>query len=260
MRIRAGHLAGTAALALVLALAAGCRAVRSGASAPREPLRIGTVADAPPLAFRQGRRWSGIEADLGRAFADRLGLRPVFVALPPDQLVPSLLTGKVDVLMAGLTVTEERRVQIDFAAPYLVVGQGALVRKIEAPAFTTDIKVRSAPVRVAVVEGSAGDSLVARYFPNARRTGYSSRDLAVQAMLQNEADMVVHDAPALWWSALRHPDDLAMAPALFVREEIAWGFRRGSVRLRESANDAFADWQRDGTLEAILRRWIPFSR
>jgi predicted Rossmann fold flavoprotein len=163
--------------------------------------------------------------------------------------VPSLLTGKVDVLMAGLTVTEERRVQIDFAAPYLVVGQGALVRKIEAPAFTTDIKVRSAPVRVAVVEGSAGESLVARYFPNARRTGYSSRDLAVQAMLQNEADMVVHDAPALWWSALRHPDDLAMAPALFAREEIAWGFRRGSVRLRESANDAFADWQRDGTLE-----------
>jgi hypothetical protein len=52
MRIRAGHLAGTAALALVLALAAGCRAVRSGASAPREPLRIGTVADAPPLVFR----------------------------------------------------------------------------------------------------------------------------------------------------------------------------------------------------------------
>lgn len=259
MRIRAGHLAEAAVLALLLALSGGCRAIGRD-SAPREPLRIGTLADAPPLAFRQGRRWSGIEADLGRAFADRLGLRPVFVALPPEQLVPALLTGKVDVLMAGLTVSEERRVQIDFAAPYLVVGQGALVRKIEAPAFNTDIKVRSAPARVAVVEDSAGDRLVARYFPNARRTAHPSCESAVLALLHNQADMVVHDAPALWWSALRHPDHLAMAPALFAREEIAWGFRRGSVRLRESANDALADWQRDGSLEAILRRWIPLSR
>ncbi len=260
MRIRAGHLAGTAALALMLALSAGCRVLRRGSAPPREPLRIGTVADAPPLAFRQGRRWSGIEADLGRAFADRIGQRPVFVALPPEQLMPALLEGKVDVLMAGLTVTAERRVQMDFASPYLVTGQGALARKIEAPAFNTAIKVRSAPARVAVVEGSAGDRLVVRYFPNARRTGYPARDLAVQALLHNQADLVVDNAPALWWSALRHPDALTMTPALFAREEIAWGFRRGSVRLRESANEAFADWQRDGTLEGILRRWIPYSR
>ena len=47
---------------------------------------------------------------------------------------------------------------------------------------------------------------------------------------------------------------------LFDRAEIAWAFRRGSVSLRESTNRALAEWQKDGTLEAILERWIPYSK
>jgi ABC-type amino acid transport substrate-binding protein len=260
MRIRPGHFAGCWTLALLLALAAGCRSIGWNGPSGRAPLRIGTVVDSPPLAFRDGRRWLGVEADLGRAFADRLGMRPVVVPLPAEQLVPALLDGQVDVLMAGLTVTEARRVRIDFASPYLVVGQAALIRRSDLLRFNTDIKIRSAPVRVAVVEDGAGDRLVARYFPNARRLPFPDGREAIDALRRNEADLLIHDAPELWWLALGHVEDLMLAPALFAREEIAWGFRRGSVSLRESANRAIAEWRHDGTLEAVLRRWIPVSR
>ena len=240
-----------------LACAAGCATV---GSEPNGTLRIGTVADAPPLAFRQEGRWRGVEVDLGRALAERLGMKAVFVACPPNRLEDALLDGKVDVLMAGTTLTENRRVQMDFAAPYLVVGQAALVRQSDLPRVNTQIKIRSVAARAGVVEGSAGDRLVARYFTHASRVAFPNAEEAADALRQGQIDMLIYDAPAAWWLSLRHEPRLAVAPPLFAREEVAWAFRRSSVALREAANQALADWQKDGTLESILRRWIPVTR
>ena len=242
---------------LAVALAAGCQALRP---APSGELRIGVAADSPPLFFRQGRRASGLEADLGRAFAARLGLKPAFVALAPAELEAALLGGQIDVLMGGTTLTEERRVRMDFAAPYLVVGQAALIRAADLPRANTAIKIRSADVRVGTVAGSAGDAYVARYFTRAARAAYPDPAAAVAALRAGQVDLVVYDGPAVWWLALQHRPDLVLAPALFDRAEVAWAFRRGSVSLRESANEALAAWQQDGTLEALLKRWLPVSK
>ncbi len=244
---------------LLASLAAGCRSPLLRPAPPREILRIGTLADAPPLAFRDHRRWSGVEADLGRALALQLGMRPVFTAFPPDQLTAALLDGKVDLLMAGVTITEERRLLMDFSSPYLVVGQAALIRIDNLPRFNTEIRIRSARARFGVVKDSAGDRLVSRYFSQAQRLAFDEVDPALDALRQRQIDLLLHDAPALWWQAKHHAGEWTLAPALFAREEVAWAFRRGSVRLREAANQALAEWQRDGTLETILRRWIPVS-
>ena len=201
-----------------------------------------------------------MEADLGRAFATRLGMKPVFMAFPADRLSPALLAGKVDVLMAGLAITEDRRLQMDFSTPYLVVGQAALVRAADLPQCNTAVKIRTSRVRVGVQEGSVGDRLVAGYFPGSVRTAFSQAQEALPALLENRIDMFVGDAPAVWWLALQYGGRVAVAPPLFSREEIAWGFRRGSIVLREAANQALADWQKDGTLETTLQRWIPYSK
>ena len=162
--------------------------------------------------------------------------------------------------MAGITISEERRTQMDFCLPYLVVGQAALVRTPDLPRFNTEIKVRSASQRVGVVSGSSGDRLVSSYFANATRTAFPGAPNAMNALLQNQIDLFVYDAPAVWWMALAHEGKLSIAPALLAREEIAWGIRRESISLRSSANQALETWQKDGTLESILQRWIPYSK
>ena len=249
------------ALALLLAIAlSGCRSIGVADSSPRIPLRIGIVADSPPLVFRLNGQWAGIEADLGRALAEHLSMKPVFVPLPFRQLSTALLQGKVDILMAGITISEERRTQMDFCRPYLVVGQAALVRTPDLPRFNTEIKVRATSQRVGVVANSSGDRLVSSYFANASRTAYPDIKKNMKALLQNQIDMVVYDAPAAWWMALAHEGELSIAPSLFAREEIAWGIRRESISLRSSANQALETWQKDGTLESILQRWIPYSK
>lgn len=261
MRLRAGKLLSALVPALLLAaVASGCRSLDPDSLGGREPLRIGIREDAPPFSFRRHRRWKGVEVDLGRALAKHLDLHPVFTALPENQLTQALLDGTVDILMAGFAITEERRVQIDFSSPYLVVGQSALIRSADRRRYNTEIRIRSTRARVGVVAGSSGDPLVSRYFVHAERVAFPELDPAVEALRLNHIDLLVHDAPALWWRAKQHPLELAIAPVLFARQEIAWGFRRGSVRLRETANQALADWQRDGTLETVLRRWMPVSK
>ncbi len=242
---------------LVLALAAGCQALWPASSGA---LRIGVAEDSPPLFFRHGIHLCGLEADLGREFADFLNLPPAFVVLPPAELEAALLAGKVDVLMGGTTLTEARRVQMDFATPYLVVGQAALIRAADLPRFNTAIKIRSTRARVGTVAGSAGDAHVARYFPRATRMAFPDPTAATEALRAGQIDLLIHEGPAAWWLSLRHRPQLALAPALFDRAELAWAFRRGSVALRESANEALAAWQKDGTLESILKRWLPVSK
>lgn len=260
MRIHPWPLLPSLGLALALVLPAGCSSIPATPASVRPPLRIGVVADSPPLIFRQEGRWLGVEADLGRALASHLGLAPVWVAMPRRNLLNALLDGKVDLLMAGSPISEESRVHVDFTSPYLVVGLTALARAGEITSYNTEIKIRSARCRIGVIANSSGDHVVSRYFEEATRITFVQPEVAATALIQNQIDLFIHDAPAAWWLGLRHPRQLAIAPVLFAREEIAWAFRRGSVALRESANEALEIWQQDGTLESILQRWIPFSK
>ncbi len=238
------------------AVTPGCRTTPPP---PTGALVIGVLADAPPFCFRAKGQWQGVEIELGRALAARLHLRPVFKAYPEDDLSAALLHGKVDVIMAGLPITADKRLHMDFAAPYLVSGQAALVHTANLAHVNTLIKIRRARIRIGVLSNSAGAEYAARYFTRATHQPFPDAASAVAALLAGEVDLVVHDAPAAWWLTLRHAPHLSLAPVLFDRVELAWAFRRSSVGLREAANQALNAWQQDGTLAAILRHWVPFS-
>ena len=110
---------------------------------PQPVLRIGIVPDSPPLAFRQKRQWCGVEG-FGSRPRPTAGHAPGLYCHPPARLADNLLSGKVDILMAGLTVTEERRTQMDFATPYVSVGQAAIIRAEDRLRYNTAIKIRTA--------------------------------------------------------------------------------------------------------------------
>ncbi|MDR0993630.1 MAG: transporter substrate-binding domain-containing protein [Verrucomicrobiota bacterium] len=239
--------------------------VLSGCATPREQdprpaLRIGTLENAPPFSFREQGYWDGVEIELGIHLAARLGMRPEFLPYPENRLERALLNGDVDLIMAGFAITEERRTKLDFANPYLVAGQTALLRAEEAAHYNTAIKVQATTNRVGVLAHSTGEEYAVRYFTRAAHMVFTKQADAVQALLNDEIDLFIYDAPYAWWATLRYEPRLAIAPTLFAREELAWAFRRGSVMLRESANQALADWQANGTLDIILHRWMPVSK
>ena len=247
--------------AAALLLAAGCLGPRSApAPSGTPPLRVGTVADFPPIAFVHDGEWLGVEADMARRLADRLDRRLEWRTYPAGELGTALRSGEIDIAMAGLAVTPERRAVLDFSRPYLASGLGALARAGDAGRYPTALDVQSAAVPVGALRGSRAEAWSRRYLARASVRVFDTPDDALLALRERRINLFVGEAPALWPLAEMDPRGLGMTPALMDRTDLAWAFAPSSPALREAANQALSDWIRDGTLSSLLRLWFPVTR
>ena len=255
---------GAGVLLPALLLLAGCAVPRSGVGLrgadPRPALRVGTVADARPLAYVDDGDWRGAEADMGRALAERLGRRLEWRAYPAADLESALRRGEIDIVMAGCAVTPERRATLDFARPYLSAGIGALARASRAARYPTAADVQSAAVPVGAVRGTRAETYARRYLARATVRAFDTPGDAVAALGDGQIELYLDETPRLWDIARRDPARLGMASAQMDRADLAWAFLPSAPTLREAANQALDAWLRDGTLDLILRPWLPVSR
>lgn len=249
---------------LLLLVSASCLAPRGGpplrGADPRPALRVGTVADSPPLAFVSDGQWRGFEADCAGVLAERLGRRLEWRAYPAADLEPALRRGEIDIAMAGCAVTPELRATLDFSRPYLAAGLSVLARSGHASRYPTAQDVRAAAVPAGVRRGSRAEDYARRYLPRADLRIFDSPDDAVAALLAGQIELYLDEAPRLWEIARGNPSRLGLAPAQMDRAEYAWAFPSSSPTLREAANQALESWLRDGTLDLLLRAWLPVTR
>lgn len=254
----------TAAALLALAIGAlACAAPQSSPSRPPQPvaplLRIGMTADSPPFAFRQGDRMAGIEVDFAKQLAAALG-RPVrLTEMSWESLIPALLNGDIDIIMSGMTITRLRQLRVAFADPYLESGLAVLVRRSDAEQYPTPASVLKGSLQIGVVRDTTGEKYVKENEPGTGQVlTYSSNAVAVIELQQRRLDAFVTDLPIVAYYASANEGSLTpLYKPLLTREEIAWGFRPGDEELRASANAALARWKGDGTLAAIVGRWLP---
>ena len=120
-------------LALTLLALAGCRTGSGQPAAPSPPpsppLRVGVTPSSPPFAFRQGGELVGLDVDFARALAGALGRPLQLREVDWDDQIPTLLAGRTDVIMSGMTITPARQVRMAFSDPYLSSGLLAVVRR-----------------------------------------------------------------------------------------------------------------------------------
>src|SRR5262245_16210768 len=148
---------------LLLALAAGCSTAArppSPAQPATPPLRVGLAPDSPPVAFRRAGEIQGIEPDFASALAAELGRPLQLVQYDWVDLIPALLSGRVDVIMSGMTVTPARSVRVAFADPWLHSGLMAAMRREDASRFQTVQSILTTRATVGVREGTTGEKFV----------------------------------------------------------------------------------------------------
>jgi len=214
--------------------------------------------DAPPYAFRQGNELVGLEVDFAHELAAALG-RPLDV-LPVAfaDLVPTLLAGRADLAMAGMTITAAREVRIAFSDPYLRSGLIAIMRREDAGRYQTPRSVLEAAGQIGVVAATTGERFVRERAPYASVLVYPTALAAVTELRQRRVDLVVHDAPVGIWFVSADEANLAALLKPLDEEQLAWGLSRSDEALRTAVNGALARWRTDGTLNRILARWIPY--
>lgn len=256
------RLSAMALLALGLLAFSGCRSVETrtpAAGTSENLLRIGISPTMPPLIFLESGEPSGAEADFARALGKEWGLELQWVMLPWEEQIPALQDGKIDMVMSGMSITDERLGQVAFSLPYLRAGQMALVRREDENRYM-GFSVILSTGRVGVERGSTGEQLVRQSFHGARKKAFDSIEKAADALAEGKIDLLIHDAPTVWWlAARRSAQGLVPIQKLLTEEHLAWAVRGEDSALLDRVNRTLDQWNRDGTLEKIIKRWMPYA-
>lgn len=252
-----------ATLLVLLFTVTGCVSTGIGPAVPATSanvLKVGITANAPPLIYRQDGRITGLEAEFAVELARYTGRELRFVEISWDDQIPSLVAGRTDIIMSGMSVTELRQYRIMFADPYLVSGQVALVRRNEFNRFSNGLTdLLNLTVRIGSVAATTGSYLAQKQFAGNSKMEYTTPQQAVKALIGNKIDAFVYDLPMnFYFGALHEAQGLVPVPAPLTREYLAWGIRKDDPGLLAAANGYLANIRESGQLQEKVQRWIPF--
>jgi ABC-type amino acid transport substrate-binding protein len=227
------------------------------AAAGAPALRVGITANSPPMIFKEGKNFVGVEADLARALGQELGREIQFVEVPWEDLIDKLNEGKIDIVMSSMSVTRARQFRVAFSEPYLRIAQMALVRAEEQLSFGP-LSTLLSQKTFGVKKGTTGDLLIQQEFPKAKRKFYKSGDEAAKALKKGSIDALIDDSTMIWYLAgLYEAQGLAVAPMTLSDEVLAWAVSRSDAQLLASVNDFLKKAKASGELDRVLHRWIP---
>jgi len=253
------------ALTLIFSvIVVGCASSSEKAEVPPDEniLRIGVSTNYPPLIFQQDEEIKGAEADLARELAAYLGKKPVFVAVEWADQIDQLVAGETDIIMAGMSVTQERMYRINFSKAYFKTGQMILVAN--KPVFQhldnfAALRAQVVSMRVGVVENTTGEIYTVENLSMARKiVRYKTSAAAMDALKGDKIHMLVHDGVSiLMLEAANKQYGFKKMPMFLTDEYIAWGVRKDDDALLKSANTFLDEIKRNGKLKDILSRWIP---
>ena len=228
------------------------------AVAEQRPLKVGLPAQYPPLAYQQEGRYVGIEPDNATAVGKIIGREMRFIDMPFTRLIHALESGEIDIIMTGMSITEERSRLISFADPFLDIGQMGIVHVSKAGVFAKPWAIYQEGVRVGVEAGTTGALFAERELPDAQIQFFVDAQAAFAGLRRDAIDVYIHDAPTSWMLATTGDgDDLIGLYHPLTEESLAWAVRKTDHRLLEELNGALQTMRSSGTLRYILNRWIP---
>jgi len=219
----------------------------------RGRLKVGVRTDFPPFGYKDpAGEVQGFDADLARAVARTLVAGENGVELVPvtsGGRIPLLYSELIDVIVAAMTVTEDRERVLDFSAPYFVNGSRLLVRRDSAIQGVADL----AGKRVAVVTGAVQEKDLPLIAPEARVAAFESLPEALQALENAAVEAVCQDDVAILTAARGNPAVRIVGPS-FLPRPYAMAVREGDRRLLDWLNARLAALDRDGTLRQLRRK------
>ena len=223
---------------------------------PRQPaLRVGVTPDSAPYVFVAQDRYAGIEIDFAHRLATALGRPLEIVPVPWDEQIPSLLAGRTEVIMSGMSITPDRAARVAFGEPYLTTSLQAVVRREDAKRWPTpEALLRTSP-RIGVKTGTTGEALVRQRRPDEDIVRYRQTRDAITELRNYRIDVYVSDAPVIQAAAARNAADLVAYPRVVGDQSLAWAFRPADEDLRRAANTVLRQWRADGTLRQVIDAW-----
>lgn len=208
-----------------------------------------------PFEFEEGGRFDGIDIELVRAVAGRLGLTPEFRDVDFDAIFTALNARQCDLVASSVSITEERMQNLDFSDGYFEINQSLLVRKGEEA--TLDDLDKLAGRTIGVQSETTGAAFAKENATGATIREFTGADEAFSALKALQVDAVLQDLPVNAYHA-QTTGETVVAKVFTEGEKEQYGFamRKGSTALKAAIDDALAQVKADATYPTILRRFL----
>ena len=251
-----GGSASTASSAAASSVAASSEAASTSAAelttVEAGKLTMATNATFPPYEMTtDAGTIEGIDVETAQAIADKLGLELQIDDMDFDAALLSVQQGKADIVMAGVTVTDERKNVMDFSDSYATGIQSIIVPEGSDIASPDDL----AGKKIGTQRGTTGYIYCSDDFGDDAVVAYDSGLTAVQALTNGQVDAVVIDnAPAKEFVAAN--PGLVILETSYAEEDYAIGMAKGNTALEDAVNAALEELKADGTLQSIVDKYI----
>ena len=221
-------------------------------------LTMSTNASFPPYEMvADDGSFEGIDVEVAGAIAEKLGLELQVDDMGFDAALQAAQTGKSDMVMAGVTVTEERQAVMDFSNSY-ANGVQVVIVKEGSPIQTVDDLANANMIGCQM--GTTGyifcsDTPENGGFGEDHVTPYDDGAAAVQALMNGQIDAVVIDNKPAQEYVAANPG-LKILDGEFTNEDYAIGVAKGNTALLDAINDALEELTADGTIQSIVDKYI----
>ena len=265
MKFTTKLISGISALAIA-AVCCGCggngkttsEADKSGDSltAKAGTLTMATNAEFPPYEYKDGETIIGIDAEVAKLIADKLGLKLEIADVDFDSIIPGVQTGKYDMGMAGMTVTDERKQKVNFSDSYAKGIQVIIVKEGSDIKSKDDLEGK----KIGTQQGTTGyiyasDTPENGGYGEENVIGYASGAVAVEALKSGKVDCVIIDnEPAKAYVAAN--SGLKILDTEFTNEDYAICFSKKNPELQKKVNDALNELKASGEFQKVVDKYI----
>jgi polar amino acid transport system substrate-binding protein len=198
-----------------------------------------------------------VEVDFAKELGDGLQKKIVFVETAFPDLIQALLEKRVDIIMSGMSVTRERAERVSFTDPYASVGQMALVRAKDRPAYPNVQSFSKVTSNIGFVQKTTGEMAAKAFFPRATLAPQPTIEDGIAALRKGTIEVFIHDAPTVWRVA-GNPNEKELEGLYWpmTKEPLAWAVRKDDEPLRFAVNRELEQWKASGRLKQIISRWV----
>jgi len=224
----------------------------------RGELRVGFESGYVPFEMTDKKgNFIGFDMDYGRRMAKDMGVKFVPVNTAWDGIIPALMTDKFDIIMGGMTITQERNLKVNFADPYIVVGQTILLNKKHEGKVKSYKDLNNPQYILTSRMGTTGEQAIKRYIPKATYKGFESEAEAGLEVINGKADALVYDLPFcgfLYGSQGQGKTVFLDEPFTF--EPLAWAINKGDPDFLNFLNNFLRQTKGDGFYDRLYQKWI----
>lgn len=221
-------------------------------------LTVGTAAEYEPFEYMEDGQYKGFDLDLIQDIAKKLGLTVEFANVDFDTIVPGVSSGaKYDVGIGAITVTPERKKEVDFTDSYYMDDQAIVTMKDNADITGDNYKEKldSADAKIAVQSGSTAEAFAKENFPNAELVPFKNATDCFSALQAGQSVVLVTNRSVAAQLVATSFDNEQVIKLISTGEEYAIAVNKDNSGLKDAINKALKELTDDGTVDSLMGQY-----